>query len=103
MIEYKEMSKKGKRHVIVMTICGIICLAGGIIIENILISLIGLIFISEILDTYVHEDDKKMIEEQEYMLDKYNELVWKQNMEIIKLRKEKRKNNEKTYKGGIKT
>lgn len=95
MIEYKEMSKKGKRHVIVMTICGIICLVGGIIIENILISLIGLIFISEILDTYVHEDDKKIIEEQEYMLDKYNELVWKQNMEIIKLRKEKRENGKR--------
>lgn len=95
MIEYKGMSKKGKRHVIVMTICGIICLVGGIIIENILISLIGLIFISEILDTYVHEDDKKIIEEQEYMLDKYNELVWKQNMEIIKLRKEKRENGKR--------
>ena len=95
MIEYKEISKRGKRHVIVMTICGIICLVGGIIIENILISLIGLIFISEILDTYVHEDDKKIIEEQEYMLDKYNELVWKQNMEIIKLRKEKRENGKR--------
>lgn len=98
MIEYKEMSKRGKRHIIVMTICGIICLVGGIIIENILISLIGLIFTSEILDTYVHEDDKKIIEEQEYMLDKYNELVWKQNMEIIKLRKEKKENNGKIYK-----
>lgn len=95
MIEYKEMSKKGKRHVIVMIICGIICLAGGIIIENILISLIGIIYISEIMDTYVHEDDKKIIEEQEYMLDKYNELVWKQNMEIIKLRKEKRENGKR--------
>ena len=95
MIEYKEMSKKGKRHVIVMTICGIICLPGGIIIENILISLIGLIFISEILDTYVYENDKKTIKEQEYLLDKYNELVWKQNMEIIKLRKEKRENGKR--------
>lgn len=95
MIEYKEMSKRGKTHIKVMIICGIICLVGGIIIENILISLIGLIFISEILDTYVHEDDKKMIEEQEYMLDKYNELVWKQNMEIIKLRKEKRENGKR--------
>ena len=95
MIEYKEISKRGKRHIIVMTICGIICLVGGIIIKNILISLIGLIFISEILDTYVHEDDKKIIEEQEYMLDKYNELVWKQNMEIIKLRKEKRENGKR--------
>ena len=95
MIEYKEISKRGKRHIIVMTICGIICLVGGIIIKNILISLIGLIFIFEILDTYVHEDDKKIIEEQEYMLDKYNELVWKQNMEIIKLRKEKRENGKR--------
>ena len=95
MIEYKEISKRGNRHIIVMTICGIICLVGGIIIKNILISLIGLIFISEILDTYVHEDDKKIIEEQEYMLDKYNELVWKQNMEIIKLRKEKRENGKR--------
>ena len=98
MIEYKEMSKRGKTHIKVMIICGIICLAGGIIIENILISLIGIIYISEIMDTYVHEDDKKIIEEQEYMLDKYNELVWKQNMEIIKLRKEKKENNGKIYK-----
>lgn len=95
MIEYKEMSKKGKRHVIVMTICGIICLPGGIIIENILISLIGLIFISEILDTYVYENDKKTIREQEYLLDKYNELVWKQNMEIMKLRKERKENGKR--------
>lgn len=98
MIEYKEMSKRGKRHIILMTICGIICLAGGIIIENILISLIGLIYISEIMDTYIHEDDKKTIKEQEYILDKYNDLVYKQNMEIIKLRKEKKENNGKTYK-----
>lgn len=95
MIEYKEMSKRGKRHIILMTICGIICLAVGIIIENILISLIGLIYISEIMDTYIHEDDKKTIKEQEYILDKYNELVWKQNMEIIKLRKEKRENGKR--------
>lgn len=95
MIEYKEMSKRGKRHIILMTICGIICLTVGIIIENILISLIGLIFISEIMDTYIHEDDKKTIKEQEYILDKYNELVWKQNMEIIKLRKEKRENGKR--------
>jgi len=91
MIEYKEMSKRGKRHIIVMTICGIICLVGGIIIENILISLIGLIYISEIMDTYLHEDDKKTIKEQEFLLDKYSDLVWKQNMEIIKLRREKNK------------
>lgn len=95
MIEYKEMSKKGKRHVIVMTICGIICLAGGIIIENMLIALIGLIYINEIYDIYEHENDKKTIREQEYLLDKYNELVWKQNMEIIKLRKEKREKRKK--------
>ena len=91
MIEYKEMSKRGKRHIIVMTICGIICLVGGIIKENILISLIGLIYISEIMDTYLHEDDKKTIKEQEFLLDKYSDLVWKQNMEIIKLRREKNK------------
>lgn len=95
MIEYKEMSKRGKRHIIVMTICGIICLVGGIIIENILISLIGLIFTSEILDTYVYENDKKTIREQEYLLDKYNELVWKQNMEIMKLRKERKENGKR--------
>lgn len=98
MIEYKEMSKRGKRHIILMTICGTICLAVGIIIENILISLIGLIYISEIMDTYIYEDDKKTIKEQEYILDKYNDLVYKQNMEIIKLRKEKKENNGKTYK-----
>lgn len=91
MIEYKEMSKRGRTHIKVMIICGVICLAGGIIIENILISLIGLIYISEIMDTYLHEDDKKTIKEQEFLLDKYSDLVWKQNMEIIKLRREKNK------------
>ena len=91
MIEYKEMSKRGRTHIKVMIICGVICLAGGIIIENTLVALIGLIYISEIMDTYLHEDDKKTIKEQEFLLDKYSDLVWKQNMEIIKLRREKNK------------
>lgn len=88
MIKFKEMKKRVKKHIIIMWICGIGLIILSFCTENIWTLLIGLIFLTEIVDTYIHEDDKKTIEEYEEILDKYYELVGMQNREIWKLRKE---------------
>lgn len=88
MIKFKEMKKRAKNHIIMMWICGIGEIILSFYTENIWSLLIGLIFLTEIVDTYIHENDRKTIEEYEEMLDKYYELVGKQNREIWKLRNE---------------
>lgn len=88
MIRYIEMSKRARIHIIIMFIVGIGDMAISYITGNLWAFLIGIMFLLEILDTYSHEEDRKVIEEYDNMLDKYYDLVGKQNREIWKLRKE---------------
>lgn len=89
MIKFKEMKKVSKINIIIMWISGI----GGIIIgiqtKNVWCFLIGIILLLNIIDIYTQEEDKKLIKEYEEMLDKYYDLVGKQNIEIWRLRGEK--------------
>ncbi len=89
MIKFKEMKKVSKINIIIMWISGI----GGIIIgihtKNVWCFLIGIMLLLNIIDIYTQEEDKKLIKEYEEMLDKYYDLVGKQNIEIWRLRGEK--------------
>lgn len=89
MIKFKEMKRRVKINIIMMWIFGIGTIIQSFYSENIWLFLIGIMILSEIIDTYIYEDDKKLIEEYEEMLDKYYDLVGKQNIEIWRLRGEK--------------
>lgn len=88
MIRYKEMSKRAKINIVVMFIAGIMDMAISYITGNLWTFLIGIMFLLDITDIYMHENDKKTIEEYEIMLDQYHDLVGKQNIMIWKLRGE---------------
>lgn len=89
MIKFKEMKKVSKINIIIMWISGIGGIINGIHTKNVWCFLIGIIFLLNIIDIYTQEEDKKLIKEYEEMLDKYYELVGKQNIEIWRLRGEK--------------
>lgn len=89
MIKFKEMKKVSKINIIIMWISGIGGIINGIHTKNVWCFLIGIILLLNIIDIYTQEEDKKLIKEYEEMLDKYYELVGKQNIEIWRLRGEK--------------
>lgn len=91
MIKFKEMKKVSKINIIIMWISGIGGIINGIHTKNVWCFLIGIILLLNIIDIYTQEEDKKLIKEYEEMLDKYYDLVGKQNIEIWRLRGEKRK------------
>lgn len=89
MIKFKEMKKVSKINIIIMWISGIGGIINGIHTKNVWCFLIGIILLLNIIDIYTQEEDKKLIKEYEEMLDKYYDLVGKQNIEIWRLRGEK--------------
>lgn len=89
MIKFKEMKKVSKINIIIMWISGIVGIINGIHTKNVWCFLIGIILLLNIIDIYTQEEDKKLIKEYEEMLDKYYDLVGKQNIEIWRLRGEK--------------
>lgn len=89
MIKFKEMKKVSKINIIIMWISGIGGIINGMHTKNVWCFLIGIILLLNIIDIYTQEEDKKLIKEYEEMLDKYYDLVGKQNIEIWRLRGEK--------------
>lgn len=89
MIKFKEMKKVSKINIIIMWISGIVGIINGIHTKNVWCFLIGIMLLLNIIDIYTQEEDKKLIKEYEEMLDKYYDLVGKQNIEIWRLRGEK--------------
>lgn len=89
MIKFKEMKKVSKINIIIMWISGIGGIINGIHTKNVWCFLIGIMLLLNIIDIYTQEEDKKLIKEYEEMLDKYYDLVGKQNIEIWRLRGEK--------------
>lgn len=104
MISFKEMRKEAKIYIILMLIAGIGDIIISYIIKNIYLFLFGIMFLLEILDTYSKEEDRIIIEENDEILDKYYDLVGKQNREIWQLRRKveeyeskEKKTDEKNY------
>lgn len=89
MIKFKEMKKVSKINIIIMWISGIVGIINGIHTKNVWCFLIGIMLLLNIIDIYTQEEDKKLIKEYEEMLDKYYDLVGKQNIEIWRLKGEK--------------
>lgn len=89
MIKFKEMKKVSKINIIIMWISGIGGIINGMHTKNVWCFLIGIMLLLNIIDIYTQEEDKKLIKEYEEMLDKYYDLVGKQNIEIWRLRGEK--------------
>lgn len=78
-----------KVKIIMMYISSIISIIIAYKTGNIWSYLVGIMFLIVIVDIYESESDKKTIYEYEELLDKYYEIVGKQNREIWRLRKEK--------------
>lgn len=89
MIKFKKMNKAIKINIVMIYVCGALTIIIGIHTKDLWCFLTGIMLLLNIIDIYTQEEDKKLIKEYEEMLDKYYDLVGKQNIEIWRLRGEK--------------